>query len=377
MKIKNKLTAYFLIWKRLLKKTGFLILLCLIPVLFALFSHFAKTEDTGLLRIALASRDSDGWALSVMESLKDAEGLVSYSVYPTADEAVQSVYDGLSDGAWVFEDELYEKLRAVARGEELSLVSAYMNEDTVMQKIAREQVYSRLYPEIARIMYGEFSSDELFLGGVSEDLINGAYEENKLPEDLVTFNFQSFEARVEEINYLTAPLRGIISVLVLVCGLCGALYYLCDERQGVYGFVSRGGRFVILLLTVSAALTVAAAVMVLSAFLCGSASDLAFECALAVLYVIGCTGACTVLATLVRNVNSFAVLTVAVLCASLVLSPVFIDISSLKELQVLFAPYHYLYALDGNETASMAIYAAAAMASALLVGAVSSSKRKS
>jgi len=50
---------YFLLKKRLLKKASFIAILLCIPLLAGLFSHFAKNEETGLLRIAICAEESD------------------------------------------------------------------------------------------------------------------------------------------------------------------------------------------------------------------------------------------------------------------------------------------------------------------------------
>lgn len=362
MRIKNKLLAFWLLCKRLLKKKSFVLGLMLIPIVTLVFSAFADADgDTGLLHIALASRDGDEYAEKVMESLANSEGLVVFELLSSFDEAEKSVSEGKNDAAWIFEEGFYEKLCRVAKGERLTLITARLSEDSVVQRMAREKVYALLYPEISRLMYVEFSSDGLFVEGATEEEINASYDDERLSDDLVTFNFQSSSARIEEVNYLTAPLRGMLCILVMICGFCSSLYFLADERLGVYGLVSFRARYLILLLSNMAALTMAGGVMITSLFLCGEAEITAAEITVMALFVIASAGFSTFFAALVRDVGAFCVLTVGVFLSGIVLSPVFLDISSLRVLQVAYPSYHYLYAANGEGVFELILYAAASV----------------
>jgi len=345
---------YFLLKKRLLKKASFIAILLCIPLLAGLFSHFAKNEETGLLRIAICAEESDAYTEGIIESISEGSRVILFRVAENEEAALESVRRGKSDGAWVFKKGLSENVRKLAEGEKVSIIKAYECEESLFAVMAREQVFSCLYADVARIMYENYAGETVD-SAEREDIIE-SYKKTLLEGDLVSFEFENVPVSLEEENYLTAPLRGLLSVMVLLSALAAALYYISDEKEGTYDLVRREARGAVLYMTVLCAVTLSVTVMTLSLIFTGEYTDFLRESAAFLLLIFSSAGLSLLLGTLFFSVRAFASLLPLVAAGALVFSPVFFDLTSLKAFQVLFPTYHYLYAAGGVALLPFAVY---------------------
>ena len=90
-----KLTFLWLLCKRLFKKPGFLLLLCLIPTLVWGYAQAAR-QDSGIVTVALSWEDAAG--LSIIEDLEADTRLIRFVRCHSPEEARQKVVTGRAGG---------------------------------------------------------------------------------------------------------------------------------------------------------------------------------------------------------------------------------------------------------------------------------------
>ena len=332
MDIKKMAVRYLLIKKRLLKKPVFLAILFSIPLLTFCFSFFATTEDSGFLHVALAAKDDSSYTLSVMESIRDGSETVVFTLTDSTDEAVNLVKKGEYDAAWIFEENIEEKIKELAKGCDVTLVTAYEKEESTMNNIAKEKIFAAFYSEISYRIYEQYCLDAV--GDASLEDITAAYENNGVEGELIKVEYaDSAKTSPESEGYLMPVLRGLLAAIMLLCALAATAFFLCDERDGVYTFLSKSKRFFVLFATNLCALSICGIFVSISLLFSDDYSSFLKESAYLILYIFCLSGFSSLIGSLIGNIGAFCVATPVLCTLSLILSPIFIDLQSIRILQ--------------------------------------------
>ncbi|MBR6675877.1 MAG: hypothetical protein IKL24_00920, partial [Clostridia bacterium] len=233
MNIKLVLIRYLLMIKRLLKKPAFLLLLLSIPLLTLTFTHFAKTEETGFVSIVLAKEEESELANKVIQRIKETKGIMHFADAKSPDEARRLVAKGEYDCAWILGKDLDSKVVSISEGRYETLVTSIERAPGTMSDIAKEQIFAAFYEEIAYAMYERYAADAA--EDVTAEELAAFHEQNLVEGELITFTYEEAgKVDLSEVNYLISPLRGLLSVIMLMCALSAGIYFLADEKSGTY-----------------------------------------------------------------------------------------------------------------------------------------------
>lgn len=362
MNIKLNLIRYLLMIKRLLKKPSFLLILLAIPLLTFTFTHFATTEETGFLSIALAKEEESDLANKVIDRIKDSSSMIRFTESSSPAEARKLVESGKCDGAWIFGKDLAEKAISISEGKPATLATAVERSPGTMNDIAKEQIFAAFYEEIAYAMYERYAHDAA--DDVTAEELAAFHEENGVKGELISFTYEKAgKVDLSTVNYLISPLRGLLSVIMLMCALAAGVYFISDERSGTYTLLSKDRRYIVLYFSHLAALTLASVFVLLALYFTGNFTSLWKELLNVILFALSLAGFSSCLCALIPSVNALCVALPVLCAASLVLSPVFFDIISLRPLQQILPLYHYMtVSANASLTWTLALYAAAATA---------------
>lgn len=354
------LTRLALLNKRLFKKLGFLAILLLVPLL--TFSvDLAADRESGVLKITLAAADSsDATANEIIESLCEDNTLILFSKASSEEEAVRSVKLAQSDAAWIIGPDTD---RAIARflqdkSEENAFISVYQREQTVMLSLSTEKLISAVFPKVSDDVYLHFIRQNVAeLDSVSDEKLLEHYDSVFSDTDLFRFG----EAGNDEGGgYLTGPIRGILSVLIILGGMAASVYFFKDEENGTFAILPLLGRRMVASLTQQSAMLWLGAASLLALYISGQFTDVFNELLCMAVYLAAAAGFCTLLRRLcpsARALSSLSVVTVVVLIA---VCPVFLTQTALRPLQFLLPVFYYLTAVyDTKFILYMAVYAAA------------------
>lgn len=334
--------------KRLYKKPTFLLILVLIPLLTVGYSVLAQ-EESGMMTVALAREDDDPVAVAVMEDLLTGRSLILFVECETPEQAENMVMDGKADAAWVLRNDMENRIyRFVAKPASWNSFIRVVERRSIMTVLAREKLTGAIFPHCSRVLYlRNLRQSVPELKDVSDEELLSYYDEYAMNGKL--FEFAALESTdnvqsVEEVDYLTTPIRGLLAVVVVLCGLATAMYYTQDRAIGTFSWVSQNklgavefGCQMVSLLNVSA-------MMLLSLYAVGQTVSLGRELAQTLLYTITVALFCMLMRRLLANMRGLAVLLPVMVVITLVVCPVFFDMKSLRELQYLFPPTYYIHA---------------------------------
>lgn len=360
-KIRKTLLLSLLFSKRLLKKTSFRLLLCAVPLL-ALGMRHLSAGDSGILHIVLCQEDpADALSGEIVRRLLAENSVIQYTVAEHAEEACVLVESGRADAAWIFPGEMQERLDRFTGRElwEEGVVRVVEKEDNVALRLAREKLFGAMYSHVSYSLYRNFVQNDL--GLVADvDLLFQSYESTAVEGSLFRL------ARVNGIgeasdssqqDFLVAPVRGMLALLVLLCGLAATMYFLQDQARGVLDAIPFRRRRKYLYLYQLTAIGIVSAAALTALALSGVAGKWYREIAWMAVYAAMCMGFCSLLQRVCGNLRRLAALVPVLMLLSFIFCPVFFSLGKLKLLSCLLPSYYYLNVIhNGSYAYRMLLY---------------------
>ncbi|MBO5005833.1 MAG: hypothetical protein J6C89_00160 [Clostridia bacterium] len=355
-KIKRIFTCLSVFNKRFLKKPGFIALLLVVPCL-VLALNIASKGESGMVTVALAAKDkTDALASQIMTDIADGSSLIRFVECETPEEAVKLVERADADAAWIFPAELAGKIDDFVenRNKRFSFAEVVVREDTVMLGLARERLYSVLYPYCSRALYQNYIERNVTeLSALTEEELISYYDEiNAEGDDLFVFSYSDAGQDASDaanMNYITAPVRGLLALFTVMAGFAVALFYMQDEREGRFVNFARKRRFPIMAGYYFCAIFDVAVVVFLSLVFSGVFYSFWKELLLILLYIPLCVGFCMLVSQICASRRLLGSLLPLLAVAMIVVCPVFFDIGLPRVITLIFPPTYYLTALHNTK----------------------------
>lgn len=360
---------FWLLTKRLYKKTTFLVILLLIPVL--VFSYrLAARGDSGIVTVALAWETETPAALEIADRLETNNQLIRFLRSESPEEARRQVAAGKADAAWIFLGDTGERILAFAAdpADAKPLVQVVQREDNVFLMLSRESLGSATYFATSEAVYLNFIRSSIpELSDLSDEVLLDAYNRVNIHDDL--FIYGSREKAAEESGYLLSPVRGLLAVIIVLCGLATSLYYFHDRQKGTFSWVPlqrqplvEFGCQIVSVLNITL-------VALFSLGISGLAGSLPLELALLGLYGLDVSLFCMLVRRCLGNLKVMATLLPLLVVIILAVCPVFFDLPFLHIVQLLFPPTYFIHALYApSYFLFMALHSAACALLYLLAG---------
>lgn len=349
MSIKKFFLWYLMLTKRLFHKFSFIVLLCLIPVM-VFATNGAMSEKSGVLKIMLCSESENSGAEDIIESLLDGESIILFQKSDSVEEALNEVQQHRADAVWCFADDFDEKAEKLAGHKSKEpLIRVYEREDTVPLQLSKEKLYGAIYDTLSYNIYKNFVYTQLVdVHRMSEAEVKSYYDEMNRRGDIVELESVKTD-KPESTNYLTAPLRGMLSLLILLCGLAAAMYYLKDKSAGKFDWMPEEKRIIPAFAQCLSAV-IPASVAVLAALCFANISvGIIHELTAMAFFVVSSAGFCLLLCTVFRSSGKLGAAVPGLLIAAMVSSPVFFSLNSLKPLSIMIPTYYYLNSVYNTE----------------------------
>lgn len=345
--VRRMLTRYYLLNKRLFKKYSFLLILCLVPLLVGGIRLLAK-EESGIARVVLClPNPEDALAAQVARELMSEDDILRYLYCENEEEARRMVTENKADTAWIFTQDLSESLHSVASKKRISpVVKVVERKDSVSLLLSREILGAALYPAFSYAVYETYVREDLGLTEMSAEELRQAYERMLVEGSLFEMAYlDGGQDEEEDFNYLQAPVRGILAIWLVLCGLAACLYYMQDEEQGVFSMTPIKRRLSVSFGVCAVFLSDAALVLLLACKLAGVFTVWHREVLSCVLFTCATLAFCNLLrlicGTPERLGSSILILTVGML----VLCPVFLNLRMFRVVKYLLPPYYYLLSI--------------------------------
>jgi len=337
--------------KAALKRSSFLIILASIPFL-ALGVNLMTEQDSGVLKIVLFQENSRDEAVTeILDKLMNEDSIISYLDASSQKEAEEIVQAGQADAAWIFHENFQEKLEACMAGDEEAgaFITIIEKEDNPILNLSTIKLFDAVYEACSYAMYSHFVTDKL-AGGVeiSEAELEQYYRDHIVEGNLFQLKYLDGEAVETEMSYLEYPVRGILSLVIVLCGLASCIFFMQDEGKGVFTWlpiqrsllINWGYHMPVLLDT---GLVVLVALSLTTGF-----SGWWWEIFLMLLYLLMVVGFCDVVRRLSGSVVRLGAMIPVLMLIMLVVCPIFMKPPIIKPLQLLLPPFYYLCALHSN-----------------------------
>lgn len=342
---------FLLLNKRLYKKVTFLLILLLIPTLVFGYGKLAQ-EDRGVLTVALAQRGDDPMALEIMEELGDSSALVRFVFCDTEEQAEQMVNDSKADAAWIFADDLENAIYRFVQNPSKStaFVQIIEGQSSVPLKLAREKLSESVFSRCSRAFYLQYLRENVpQLDSMSDEAVLKYYDE--FTADSEIFVFSNLEGTVDgddaiSTNYLMTPVRGLLSVVIVLGGLAATLFYIADEKAGTFALVPQNRRWAVEFACQMIGVLNVGIVSLLSLLLAGLGVNFGREVVLLVLNSVAVSLFCMNVRRLCGSMAGVGTVLPLLVVAMLAIGPVFFDFGGFP--RYLFPPTYYVYGAYSN-----------------------------
>ena len=367
---------FLLLNKRLLKKPSFIILLCMIPVIvFGL--HLVSERESGIVRIALVNEGSQEVG-TIIDELMNKPSVFLFDTYENGKDAEEALLDNRVDAVWIFprdySDRISDFTGSLVKNTKDSegAVEIVEREDNVLLQLSRMELFGALYSDLSFSLFDNYINLRLADSEVPAGTLRGYYDNNRNTGML--FDYRDTDERspkeqdVSE-SYLFTPLRGVLLLLTLLCGLAAAMYYRADLDKEIFTWMPVGNKWVFEHVYLLTALVDGGIVVLITFFITGLATSPLTEIALMFLFILSCCCFCSIIRRLTFNLRSLATFIPILMLAMLVVCPVFIYIRALRGIQLLLPPFYYLMAQNNTGYLNLfVIYSLAIIAVDVLFG---------
>ena len=353
--VKHGLIWLWLMTKRLYKKPTFLVLLLLIPALVLGYGAVAQ-QDSGVVRIALATHDRESdLAQNAMDKLSSSK-VIFFHRCDTPQQAQDMVHTGQADAAWIFMDDLEHRVAEFIRRPlyKNAFVQIIERQSSVPLTLTREKLAGVLFACYSPMFYLQYIRTECpELAEVSDAELMTYYDNFSMNGKLFSFTMldgTDAEQLMEEANYLTFPVRGMLAVVVTLCGLAGAMYDMRDRRLGTFGWVAARRRPLVRFASISVCVANVAVAMVIALVLFGASVHWLRETVLLVLYILCVSAFSLLVGRLCGNEKVLGMCMPVLVVVMLAICPVLLDSGRFYRLALLFPPTYYVNGVY-NDTA--------------------------
>lgn len=343
--MKKMLLWLWLLTKRLYKKPTFLVILLLIPLLS--FGYGAMTEgDSGMLTVVLAAEDPSDLTDEIFASLDGTGQLIQYRYAKSPEEATFLVQTGKADAAWILQDNLKARIENFAIYPEVdnAFVKVVQREENLALLLARQRLSGAVYPYIAQQYYLHYIRENLpKLDHLSDEELMDYYTNTEMSDNLFSYDHET--ADVATVHYLMAPVRGLLGIVIVLCGMAAAMYFINDRQRGTFAWVPEKRSFLPELGCQTVALYNVALVALVALALTGLTESIWQELPVLILYPLCVAAFCMMLRSLFGNIRVLGSLLPLLIVLMILVCPVFFDLGKLRLLQFLLPPTYYVNAV--------------------------------
>ncbi len=339
-----KLIKWFaLLTKRLYKKPTYLAICLLIPVL-VFFYSLSVRDSGGVINIALAAEDAnDPLAQRITADLLSDSQLIRFHICRTPEEAESMVVYGKADGAWIFASNLQIKLCAFVKSPTAknAFVRILEREKNITTLLVREKLTGTVFSYLSEEIYLQhIRQNHPELQDVPDQTFLNYYKSVIIDGHLFDYAYQTDNPAGK--NYLLSPVRGLLAVVVTLCGLAAAIYYTEDCIRGTFSWVPAKRAPVAEFLCQYIAVGNIALIGFLALLISGLSVPLSRELVLLPLFILSVCIFAMVIRRIFRGQRLLGTITPMITVTMLCLCPIFLDFKTQWLLQALFPPTYYI-----------------------------------
>lgn len=332
-------------WKRMWKTHRILLTFLLLPFLLLCIRQMV-TEEESTVRVAVhieklqeKGTEASSFMEALQERLKQREGTVTFYFYDSEEQVKQEVASARAECGYCLPADLPKQLE---KGKYTKIIKSYESPQSSLQTICEEVLFAEIFSLYEEATFGEQAAglinEELEESGKAEGIREETKQELKSrAEELLekyryngsTFQF-SYETYLsdptgekQEGNFF--PIKGILALAIYICGLCGTLDTLEDEKRGRVARLK--GRRTFQILTIYIPVLMMSLVAGVSLFLAGEMQHVGRELSGLIAYQLIMIIYCLLLKKLCGKEERLAAAMPVLVLLSVIVCPVFVDLS--------------------------------------------------
>ncbi|SDB56608.1 ABC-2 type transport system permease protein [Pseudobutyrivibrio sp. YE44] len=343
---------YLLLFKRLLKKKSYILMLMVVPLM-VMFLNIIGSAPSGLMTIGVCFMGDGEVSQAIKADLEENPGNFHFVFYDDVSQVGSDVRDMVLDEGWIVPDAVDWDILNMKAG-------IFIREQGISHMLAKEVFLSRVYPYYSKAFMNRYAAEK----GYTEDL-SAHFDSINVNSDLFEmgyFDEKASDSELDSTSYLLLPLRGILSLHLMLCAIAASMYYIEDERNGLFIFWHTRFKALREFVYYFVILFIPCIMMLLGLKLGGVFTSLIPELAKLLVYVILLIGLAAFFRRIINDTKKQGLSLPVVIFGSAIFSPVFIEFKEAGNLRMVVPSFHYLYSIhDMHFFYTMCIYAAGAL----------------
>lgn len=343
------LIIMWLFIKRLIKNPAFICMIIIMPLLVTIFNKVDTKEEKGIL-VGVYHEDEELSKL-VCEALKEKEGYIKFLSYNNKDEMIEAVETKKLECAYIFPPDFKERLDnyKIKR-----CITCIESPATILSSLSDEVVFAGIIGEYGKNIAIDFAKENNIVigdGSTNKENIARNYERFNTPGKTFYIDYKYIEADEENSvevkdKTMTYAIHGMVSLLILISGLFGAVKWFEDEKRGLYSSFNTTEKVLIGFISILAPTVIMALSGILTIYLSNTYTYMSREFMAMGLYTLLVCGFSYLLKLMVKSGTDICVILPVITIGSLIFCPVFIDISKfilfISYINKLFPTFYYL-----------------------------------
>lgn len=350
---------YLLLLKRFFRKKSYILMLLLVPFMVFLLKEMSQGQEN-IMTIGVYLPGTDPSSQSLRENLDDESGAIKYVYYDSEYALRRDVANQTLTEGWVVPENLDYTVGMMADNQyPHDRIQVVVREQGVTQLLGKEIICSRIYPSVAKRLLVKYTkyytgNDELPVDVISH--LENSFENYSISNKLFQASYLD-SAEINDTPVILMPLRGILAMWLMLCGIATSMYYLEDQENGLFiwwrsriGFLRDLGYYAV-------AFIAPAIITVVSLIYSGSFTTVAKEVPALILYVLATIFFSMAIRIIGASKKFLGMLTPVLIILSTILSPVFVDLKELRQIQKCCPAFHYLSSIhDSYYLVTLLIY---------------------
>ena len=347
--MKRVLTWCVLTEKRLFKKISYIVVLLMVPVLVWGLMRGAR-QEAGMVTIGPYADAREGsFSDEVIRKLTEEKSILKYERFETEEAGRKALEESMVDALWIFPEHLEEELRELAgKGRIRPVVRVIEREDDVALIFTREVLCSRIFPKFVYFAYVEYVKTHLGEDSISAEELQEIYDGILWKGNLFSPEVMD-QAKTDADSYLLSPVRGLLSIWLVLAGFAALLYYIMDVRKGVYDMIPQRKRLAYAFGMQGVVLLNCGIVFLAACKILGVLGNPVRETVALLFFLVTIAVFCTFLGMVLRRVEAIGVLIPFAVLFMVVLCPVFLDLRKVGAVRGILPPYFYLKSISSGE----------------------------
>lgn len=337
--------------KRLLKKISFLVILCSIPFLVIGVNYMASLES-GMLKVVLCQEEAeDDLYVSIKDKLYEHGNMLQFIEAEDSKEAELLVRSGQADVAWIFPKDLQGQIETFLSNDfnEEGLIKVLEKEDNVALRMSREILFGELYANISYSLYTQYVTEKLLLEeSITDEQLREHYENTNMEGSMFVFSYLDGTEGDITTSYLLFPVRGLLAVVIALCGLAISMYFMQDEEKGVFTWMPLNKSVWGSWLYQLPGLVDVCTIVLIALFFADIFTNWLTELVLMAMYLLMVAGFSDVVRRLCGKPIRLGAIIPMLILVMLALSPIFMGAFDAKPIQILLPSYYYLNAIHNR-----------------------------